>query len=535
MGSKVKRRYLIFRRASRRLLIFAPVLLPLLILIGTGMRGLDFGTHWDEKYYQIRPVKTMVTTGVLLPQYYGYPSLDYWVNTAALIPEILALRGKEDKPQYLLDALDGYPYLMRLRAVYLIITSLSVLWIYLLVVMWRQSWVEALLAGLFLALSWEVAYHLRWIATDGMLMQFGALTIFFTMLVRVQPENRRWLPLAAVAAALGCGTKYPGGLLLIPVLVAAYLSWDKKSYFALTSLLVKCGLIFAGVYLLTTPATVIQPIQFIKGLAYEIHHYSTGHAGHTISAGAEHGWRMFLYFSSVLFSRYALIAWFFFLLSVVGGYALAKESPKMALIFFCFPVFYVLYFCTQRAMVVRNLLVIVPFLAVLAARGTCFLWERLKLKGGKFYNFELNLPRALFAALLSVAFAINFGWLIYAAETITERNTDRFIREAAAYISANGDRRIFLSPRVRTHLTAIGSTRFENVTENSAEADRVLFYAHEGMSRYQDWQANNYWFTETWFGPYEVNFNVYPNWWGDDRIVVMTTARANEIGVLVVK
>jgi hypothetical protein len=32
-----------------------------------------------------------------------------------------------------------------------------------------------------------------------------------------------------------------------------------------------------------------------------------------------------------------------------------------------------------------------------------------------------------------------------------------------------------------------------------------------------------------------VNFNVYPNWWGDDRILVMSIAQAREIGILVVR
>ncbi|MDQ3753208.1 MAG: glycosyltransferase family 39 protein, partial [Acidobacteriota bacterium] len=428
---------------------------------------------------------------------------------------------------------------MRLRAIFLVITSLSVLWIYVLVVVWRGAWVEALLAGLFLALSWEVAYHLRWVATDGMLMQFGALTLLCVMLSRVRPLNGRfWLQLAAVAAGLGCGTKYPGGLLFIPVLVAGYLHWDRKSpSSALIWLWVKLALIFAGVYLATTPATVLQPGRFLAGLSYELHHYSTGHAGHTVSPGLEHGWRMFVYFSSVLFSRYAPIAWLFFLLGVVGGYALVKEDRRTATLFLCFPVLYLLYFCTQRAMVVRNLLVVVPFMAVLAARGTIFIWQGLRLgvAGRAVGSANLSPVQLGFAALMLTAFSINAGWLVYAAQTIAERNTDRFVREAAAYISGNNNQQFFLSPRVRAHLTTVGPAQLPNVTDDPARADEVILYAHEGMRRWQDWPANRFWLATTWFGPYEVNFNAYPNWWGDDRIIIVPTARAKQIGILVVK
>ena len=540
MGSSMERRSMINKRIARKLLRVAPVFLPLLLLLGTGLRGLDFGTHWDEKFYQIGPVRTMLTTGILLPQYYGYPSLDYWINTAGLIPDVVATPPDgEGRRQHVFKALESHAYLMRLRATFLVITALSVLWVYLLVVVWRRSWVEALLAGLFLALSWEVAYHLRWVATDGMLMQFGALTLLCAMLSRLrQLSGRFWLQFAAVAAGLGCGTKYPGGLLFVPVLVGGYLLWDRKSSpFALIWLWVKLALIFTGVYLATTPATVLQPASFFAGLAYELHHYSTGHAGHTIAPGLEHGWRMFVYFSSVLFSRYAPIAWLFFLLTVVGGYSLVKEERQTATLFLCFPVLYLLYFCTQRAMVVRNLLVIVPFMAVLAARGTIFTWERLKLgvAGRAVGSVHLNLVQLGFAALMLTAFSINAGWLVYTAQTIADRNTDRFVREAAAYISANGGQQFFLSPRVRAHLTTVGPIQLPNVTDDPTRADEVILYAHEGVRRWQDWPANRFWLTTTWFGPYEVNFNVYPNWWGDDRIIVVPMARAKQIGILVVK
>ena len=59
-----------------------PVLLPLAIFIGTGIRGLVFGQHWDERHYQIAPVQTMIRSGQPLPGYYGYPALDYWISAS---------------------------------------------------------------------------------------------------------------------------------------------------------------------------------------------------------------------------------------------------------------------------------------------------------------------------------------------------------------------------------------------------------------------------------------------------------------------
>src|SRR5215831_5255435 len=78
------------KRITRMWLVMIPVLLPMFILIGSGLRGLDYGIHMDEVPWQIGPVKTMLKSELLLPQYYVYPSFDYWVAGAALIPDILA-------------------------------------------------------------------------------------------------------------------------------------------------------------------------------------------------------------------------------------------------------------------------------------------------------------------------------------------------------------------------------------------------------------------------------------------------------------
>src|SRR2546423_115835 len=121
---------------------YAPILLPLMLLIGTGLRGLDFGLHWDERPWQIGPVKHMVQRTTPLPGYYDYPSFDYWLNLLVLSPDIFSSRAGENLREHLIQVLNSHAYLLRLRVVYLVITSLSLLWVYLLVLQRRRSWVE---------------------------------------------------------------------------------------------------------------------------------------------------------------------------------------------------------------------------------------------------------------------------------------------------------------------------------------------------------------------------------------------------------
>ena len=498
----------------------APLVVPLVILIATGLRGLDFGMHWDERHYQIGPVKTMVQTGILLPNYYGYPSFVYWVNTASALRELPAVWRSPDRKQRLLAVMDTHEFLLRLRAIYLVLSSLSLVWVYWLVLSWRDSVPEAFAAAAFLGLSWEVAYHLRWIATDSMLMQFGALTMLLAFRFQLEPHRPRLLHLAAIAAGFGCGTKYPGGLLIVPVVIAA--ACTAHEWRAVRRRLLGVGALFAGAYLVTTPATILHPGPFLHAIRYEIGHYASGHEGHSVAPGGEHVMRMLAYLGGAVFSAWPVLALSVFALCLLGCYATVRDG-KPALVLLSFPVLYLAYFATQRAMVVRNLLVLVPFLAVMAARGAGWLWEQ---------RSAARVLRPLTAITAAIVLLMNAGWLVYAAETIPLRRSDAYVRQAAAFLSSGIQGPVWISPRLRIQLAAQGWVRPSGVVDDPLRAERLVLYASEGMTRWQEWPANRPWLTERWFGPHEVNFNIYPSWWGDDRIIVMSRQRALSIALL---
>ena len=89
--------------------------------------GLDFGTHWDERGFQIAPVKRIVASGLPLPGHYGYPSFNYWVSTAALLPEMFQTWvGHGVIRDQLLQYADTHSYLLRLRTIFLVGSGLSV-------------------------------------------------------------------------------------------------------------------------------------------------------------------------------------------------------------------------------------------------------------------------------------------------------------------------------------------------------------------------------------------------------------------------
>ena len=520
-----------------------PVLLPLLLLVGTGLYGLDFGKHWDEEF-MLGKVKRSIDSGILLPEnFYNYPSMTYWLSFIGSGLEIIPAVQNADAGAELGQIMDGESFgirsqwsarilshanLLKVRGLFLIVSALAVVWVYLLQLVWRRSWIEALLAASILALSWQVAYHLRWISPDAVLMQFVALTTLLVMLVRLRPDHdRTWLRLAAVAAGLACGTKYQAGLILVPVLIAAFQSWDRDSFLrGLLPLFLEILLIFGFSYLITTPGTVLAPIEFARDVFYEAQHYQSGHIGSTVTAGFEHLKLNFNFFSLSLFSRYELISVVFFIFSVAGIFALIFESRALALLFLSFPVVYVLMISLQRVMFLRNLLVLAPFFAILSARGITLAWER---SSNKYVRISL-------AAVVTVLLLVNAGWLIYAADTIFNGSPERFALEAAAYIEKHPESRFYVSDKVWNDLDVLEKGQATNITRDHLDsADMALFYLLEGRERIFGWPATRRDLTITWFGPWEVDFNYYSAWVGADRILLMPMDTARELGVSMVK
>lgn len=510
--------------AHRARLRHAPLVLLLLVFNGTGIAGLDFGHHWDE-YGTASSLENSVRSGTILPLRYVYPGMRFWIGVVVAAPEYARAMLSDMDPEQgaaraavLAEGLRNNGTHLRLRLAYLVLTSLAMVWLYLLVLVWRGSVVEALVAAALLGTGWEVAYHARWMAPDAVMMQFGAMTILFSVLAVVRERPRRWLTLAAVAAGLATGTKYPGGALLLMPVAAAICTWDRVCARQLRLDIARLVVVFGGVYLLTTPGTLFDPLRFIQAVARAQAVYAEGHHVQYATAGFfSHLAGILLYLVRDMPSPFLTGALALSAAAVVGGVDLWRRERQVAIVLAVFPVFYVLYFSTQAMLIVRNLLVLAPFVALLSARGIACLAGRLPRP-------ELRIALAL---AVSVVLAANVLWLVHAAATIRDRGTTRFVHEAAEYMASHAETTFFVSPKLREHFATAGITGPSHAGSDAAAADVALFYASEGTLA---WRANRRLF-DRWFGPCEVNFDRYPTWQGDDRILVMSMDRASGLDV----
>lgn len=484
---------------------FAAIIVALFVI---GHRGIDYGGHWDEPQMQ-RTVWTTVLEHRLLPGWYNYPSVTYGLVIASLAPEIVGAWGDDGRTlQSIRSDVFDHQHKLRVRTVFLSLTLLSLMWVYLAVLFWRKRWMEALLAAAILGSSWEVAYHARWIAPDGIMMQFGAL---FLLLVAVALKRDRtrghWLVAAAAVAGLACGTKYTGGILLFPSLYYAY----KSGGWRLTLRVVAA---FAVTFVVTTPGAMVEPGKFLGDAAYEVRHYAGGHPGYSVGPGPEHVWLMAQYLTLVAFSKYAAIAMVVFAFALVGAARVWRKDRWMVGVVLWLPLVYFLYMGVQRVMFVRNLLLLMPIVAMLSARGV--MWT-----AGRLPRAAL---RVLAVAIVWAAVAVNFAWLARASDSIARRDALPHLKNILAYIDAHPDAVIFVSGNVAHVIGAEPLSEFPaDLTQDRAEASLYVVDTCDAFDR-KWWPGNHRGRWQVVSGPYEVNFDYYPTWGGSCRFVALDAA-----------
>jgi hypothetical protein len=262
-------------------------------------------------------------------------------------------------------------------------------------------------------------------------------------------------------------------------------------------------------FLLITPGALIEPERMIQDVRYEIGHYRTGDMGYTVSAGWEHLSLLLVYLFGVFFSNYFWISLWFSGLFLIGLFSLVKENWKAieTWVFLSVPLLFLPYISQQGVMMVRNDLLLFPFLAILAARGMTIIWK------SRFIQTS-SIARAIVVVGLISALSMNYSWLNYAAESIpASAATDR-PRELRNYLLANQETTFYLSAEASG---LVDSNEFPNVVGDPSLADKLVFVFREVNFPL----ANRPDIYDPVFGPYEVNFDYYPSWNEDGRIVVM--------------
>ena len=506
----------------------APPILLMALFVITGLRGRDFGHHWDEVEWQLQPVRLMVERGNWMPPAEIYPGMARWLVLLPALPAGLAgLVSGNGFRAALATALARPDYLIEARSLFIVVSSLAILWVYLAARAFERPVWESTAAAAGLALSWEYAYHARWLATDCIVVEFAALMLY--MLGRFRRDGRRrFLYGAAVAAGLAMGTKYPAGMLLVPLWLSGGLTLPPRPVLAQVTRFLLLGTVASVAYLVTSPATLVDIPKFAERIYWIEVAYERANAGYAVHSAWQHLRVVLAYFGLTFFSPYRIVALLLFISAGCGVVAWWRKDYRTALALVSLPVSFLLVFTNQyRTVVMRNYLFLSPFFALFMARGLG--WVAAQAHGRR--------PILGLGALLLAAIGIaHAGWLVVGGESIRRASPESEVKDAFAYVASHASTTFRLSPGVvalgqKLGLTLPPNAQDPSAGKPSANVDAfVLFARAEGPSPFTI-PSNDPFLTLAVFGPREVNFNWYASWTGADRVIVMSRAKARRAGV----
>ena len=201
----------------------------------------------------------------------------------------------------------------------------------------------------------------------------------------------------------------------------------------------------------------------------ELLYFQDQHPGHAVKSMLDHYSVMIVYLSSVVLSPFQGISWLFSIVLLVGLWAVLSQDQKTALILLSFPVVYFLYSGHEKAMVARNLLVLLPFMAVLCAIGVEYL-----LKISRSFRF---IQYGIFA-IVTITFLTNAAWIGYAALTIPSRGSVDMGLVLDRYLARHTHQHYVLSPMVSQKVSSNGAkivSQCGGTDATGCEVDPVFF------------------------------------------------------------
>ncbi len=333
--------------------------------------GLPYFYNEDEAHHFNRVLR-MAKSGDMDPNYFHKPSLHFYLRIpvvwatawyAKRIGIIGDLSDIKTKDPY---GIGGYafwtfpPIFAKSSRLLSVLLSVSLVILTGLVArMLTQNNIWALYAALLVAISPAQIEYAGVIGVD-VLMAFMCLLTTMLAIRCYQNYSEKMLFLTALVAGLAVSSKYNALPVAVLPLVVCYLS--ENLYRA--SFLIACIAPLLG-FVLGSPYILVHPEVFSSQLGYEVWHYAVaGHVGHETTPG----------FSQAAFYLNWLtlqgLGFGGMLLALLGLYYSKLRTNKISQIILAAPLFYFLLMIAQKTNFERNMLVLVPYLAIF---GACFL------------------------------------------------------------------------------------------------------------------------------------------------------------------
>ena len=331
-------------------------------------------------------------------------------------------------------------------------------------------------------------------------------------------------------------------MLFVPVIVMTVI-WGRRNGRDTRSILGAMATSFAvavATFVVLTPGAVLEPHRFLHDFSSATSYYrkTTGliptDVPHLVRSFPSYLWDLTKYLALSLPSRSGLMSLTVMALCAIGVYAIARRDRWLAVALFAPCIIMLLYYSTLHVFIVRNFLIFLPFIALFAGAGLDQLLRAI-------HRIEL---RTTIAVVAFLPFVFGTVALAHAAETIAHRSTASTVRAAMQWIRQHPHDRFEVTANVAKE-AELASTPLPPNADRQPGARYLVFWLSD--LRLGPWlqvvadPATAGGFQPTWtanqratfrvFGPQEVDFNFYPDWAGDDRILIMPAQQAAQAGV----
>ncbi|HLE42548.1 MAG TPA: glycosyltransferase family 39 protein [Methylomirabilota bacterium] len=334
------------------------LLLGGLLVVGALARiwGNDYGLphtyHPDEGHIVNRAIR--FHGGDLDPKFFNWPSL-YMYVLSAVYGVVFGLRGVVAA-----FSQDPIPFYLIGRTLTALMGTATIAVLYVLAAE-AYGVTVGLLAGLFLTVNLLHIRDSHYITTDVPLTFLITVALLFVF--RYWREGRRRDALwSGLFAGLAASMKYPGGLVLLPLVLAHGLrpgtAGGVRAWLPSPGLVLAGGFALVG-FLVGTPYAVLTPVAFVGGVLSELREV------HTVQFGNEADMSAYLFHLLHSFPEGMGVP--LFLLGLGGvGLALLRHGRR-EVILLAFPLPYFLVIGSWSSRFERYTLPLLPFLALLAA------------------------------------------------------------------------------------------------------------------------------------------------------------------------
>jgi MFS family permease len=247
---------------------------------------------------------------------------------------------------------------------------------------------DTLLASTAVAVSFLLVENGRLVLPDQLQLAL-VLAAMIGILIYDRTRARSWLVAVGVLAGLAAGTKYLGGLVMVPAAMSVLLEWRRGWTRAATDVGMLLGGALVGL-VASVPAVILHPHDVIAGIQFQFGHQAGGHLGYDLGSN---GW--WYYLTQGLPGNWG---WVMTALSLAGLILVAARGTRGQRLVLVFVVLVFAVLGSSKIQFPHYIVLIVPMMAAFAAIFVTWASGHLQRWGGPLLT--LALPVVLVVGLV---------------------------------------------------------------------------------------------------------------------------------------